>query len=402
MIASVHCFELKSPPPGLNQQERRPIDPALVEFETMAQDTQSNYNQKLRTVLDVTKAFRSIIHLDVLLDTIVQTAAETVGTEAGSILLMNEDEKLCFHSAYGTKASEVKPLVVTPGEGIAGWTAKTRRAALLNDVANDSRFDQRFDESTGFTTRSVLCVPLLIEHRVIGVLELINKLDKAPFDEQDLNILFNLADQAAISIEHVRLRDAQNNYSTHVIEILIGAMDTHVPVKVGHARRVARYASLVGRGLGLDEGELKTLYFGGLLHDIGLLKLDALGEWTRERIELHAVLGYELVKDIIFWKEMAPFILHHHERCDGRGYPEKLEGAAIPLGARIIGACDAFDIITSKFSYKSPLPYEMALREMEAHSGTQFDPDVVAAIKAQVQETDTVEKTPSSPPTKTN
>ncbi len=331
MIAPVHCFELKSPPPGLNQQKRRRIDPALVEFETMAQDTQSNYNQKLRMVLDVTKAFRSIIHLDVLLDTIVQTAAETVGTEAGSILLMNEDEKLCFHSAYGTKASEVKPLVVTLGEGIAGWTAKTRRAALVNDVANDSRFDQRFDESTGFTTRSVLCVPLLIEHRVIGVLELINKLDKAPFEEQDLNILFNLADQAAISIEHVRLRDAQNNYSTHVIEILIGAMDTHVPVKVGHARRVARYASLVGRG-----------------------------------------------------------------------YPEKLEGAAIPLGARIIGACDAFDIITSKFSYKSPLPYEMALREMEAHSGTQFDPDVVAAIKAQVQETDTVEKTPSSPPTKTN
>ena len=366
----------------------------------MAQDTQSDYNQRLRTVLDVTKAFRSIIHLDVLLDTIVRTAAETVGTEAGSILLMDEDQKLCFHSAYGTKASEVKPMVVTAGEGIAGWVAKTRRPALVNDVASDSRFDQRFDESTGFTTVSVLCVPLLIEHRVIGVLELINKRDGAPFEDQDLSILFNLADQAAISIDHVRLRDAQNNYSTHVIEILIGAMDTHVPMKAGHARRVARYANLVGRGMGLDEGELKSLYFGALLHDIGLLKLDAFGEWTRERIELHSAFGYELVKPIIFWKDMAPFILHHHERWDGRGYPERLEGAAIPLGARIIGACEAFDIITSEFSYKSPLPYEMALREMEAHSGTQFDPGVIAAIKSQVQEKDTVEKRPSPPPTK--
>jgi putative methionine-R-sulfoxide reductase with GAF domain len=366
----------------------------------MAQDTQSDYNQALRTVLDVTKAFRSIIHLDVLLDTIVQTAAGTVGAEAGSILLFDEDQKLRFHSAYGTKASEVKPLVVTPGEGIAGWTARTKRPALVNDVSSDTRFDSRFDESTGFQTRSVLCVPLLIEHRVIGVLELVNKRNQGVFDDQDLNILFNLADQAAISIDHVRLRDAQNNYFTHVIEILIGAMDTHVPVKTGHARRVARYANLVGRGLALAEDELKTLYFGALLHDIGLIKLDALGEWTRERIELHPGLGYELVKDIIFWKELAPFILHHHERWDGRGYPEKLEGAAIPLEARIIGACEAFDIITSEVSYKSPLPYDMAIREMEAHSGTQFDPEVVDTIKAQIKEKDTIEKKPSSPPAK--
>ena len=361
----------------------------------MSQDSSSDYAQKLRTVLDVTKAFRSIIHLDVLLDAIVRTAAETIGTEAGSILLFDEDQRLRFHSAYGAKASEVKPLTVSPGQGIAGWTAETRKPAVVNNVAEDSRFDSRFDESTGFATLSVLCVPLLIEHRVIGVLELVNKRNRAPFDEQDLNILFNLADQAAISIDHARLRDAQNNYFSHVIEILIGAMDTHVPVKLGHARRVARYANLVGRGMGLDEDELKTLYFGSLLHDIGLLKMDALGEWTRERIELHPVLGYELVKDIVIWNELAPFILHHHERWDGRGYPEKLARGAIPLGARIIGACEAFDIITSHRSYKTPLPFEMALREMDAHSGTQFDPDVVAAIKSRVQEKDTVEGTPS-------
>lgn len=359
----------------------------------MGQDSQSStYVQKLRTVLDVTKAFRSIIHLDVLLDTLVRTAAETVGAEAGSILLYDEEQNLSFRTAFGTKATELKPMRVQPGKGIAGWTAKTGRPAVVNDVRSDPRFDSRFDESTGFVTRSVLCVPLQFEDRVIGVLELVNKADGAPFDEQDLNILFNLADQAAISIEHVRLQDAQNNYFTHVIEILIGAMDTHVPVKVGHARRVARYANLVGRGLGLTEQELRNLYFAGLLHDIGLLKLDAFGEWTRERIELHSVFGYEMVKDIIFWKDLAPIILHHHERWDGRGYPGKLAAQDIPLGARIIGACEALDIITSESSYKSPLPFDMAIREMEAHSGTQFDPNIVAAIKAQIKEEDTVEK----------
>ncbi len=366
----------------------------------MSSDLQSDYVHKLKTVLDITKAFRSIIHLDVLLDTIVRTAAETVGSEAGSILLNDEDQRLRFRTAYGTKAREVKPLVVKSGEGIAGWTASTGRPAVVNDVRADPRFDPSFDEATGFETYSVLCVPLQFDDRVVGVLELINKRNREPFDEQDLNILFNLADQAAISIEHTRLQDAQNNYFTHVIELLIGAMDAHVPSKAGHARRVARYSNLLGRGLGLAEKELKTLYFAALLHDIGLLRLDAQGEWTRERIELHPALGYDMVKDIIFWKDLAPIILHHHERWDGRGYPDKLEGTATLLGARIIGATEAFDIITSKNSYKTPLPYDMAIREMEAKAGTQFDPNIVETIKAQITEDDIQEKKPSKPPSR--
>jgi HD-GYP domain-containing protein (c-di-GMP phosphodiesterase class II) len=105
-----------------------------------------------------------------------------------------------------------------------------------------------------------------------------------------------------------------------------------------------------------------------------------------------------MLKDIIFWKDLAPMILHHHERWDGRGYPERLEKDAIPVGARIIGACEAFDVITSKHSYKSPLPYEMALREMEAHAGTQFDPEIVGAMKSSIAEQDTIEKKPTPPP----
>jgi putative nucleotidyltransferase with HDIG domain len=360
----------------------------------------SEYIEKLTSVLEVTKAYRSIIHLDVLLRTIVETASATLGAEAGSILLYDDDGKLRFHTASGQAASAVKPMYVEAGQGIAGWTAQTGKPAVVNDVLSDPRFERRFDRATGFVTRSVLCVPLTFEGRVIGVLELLNKRNGGRFDEEDQSLLFNLADQAAISIEHVRLQDAQQNYFTHVSEILIGAMDTHVPIKAGHARRVARFARLVAEALGLPEGMQRDLYFAGLLHDIGLLKLDSMEEWTRERIELHPVLGYEMVKDIIFWKDLAPMIRHHHERWDGRGYPDKLEKDSIPLGARIIGACEAFDVITSKHSYKSPLPFDMAIREMEAHAATQFDPDVVSAMKTSIAEPDTVEKRASLPPVK--
>ncbi len=356
----------------------------------------AEYVKKLTAVLEVTKAYRGIIHLDILLSTIVETAAETVGAEASSILLYDDEGKLRFHSASGRAARAVKPMSLEPGQGVAGWTASIGEPAIVNDVAKDPRFEGGVDRESGFETRSILCVPLTFEGRVIGVLELLNKKDDGKFDEEDQTLLFSLADQAAISIEHVRLQDAQNNYFTHVREILIGAMDTHVPIKEGHARRVARYARLVATGLGLSEAEQRELYFAGLLHDIGLLKLDTNAEWTRERIELHPILGYEMIKDIIFWKQLAPVILHHHERWDGRGYPNKLEGKAIPLGARIVGVCEAFDVITSTSSYKSPLPYEMALREMEAHTGTQFDPKVIEALKASISEADTLEPRPAS------
>ena len=370
----------------------------------------AEYVKKLTTVLEVTKAYRGIIHLDVLLSTIVETAADTVGAEASSILLFDDEGKLRFHSASGRAARVVKPMSVEPGQGIAGWTAMNGEPAIVNDAATDPRFARGFDRESGFVTRSILCVPLTFEGRVIGVLELLNKKDDGKFDEEDQTLLFSLADQAAISIEHVRLQDAQNNYFTHlpeavgrrlivernVSEILIGVMDTHVPIKDGHARRVARYARLVATGLGLSNDEQHELYFAGLLHDIGLLKLDTNAEWTRERIELHPLLGYEMIKNIIFWKPLGPVILHHHERWDGRGYPNKLEGEAIPLGARIVGVCEAFDVITSTSSYKSPLPYEMALREMEAHTATQFDPRVIEALKASISEADTLEPRPVS------
>ena len=130
----------------------------------------------------------------------METAAATLGAEAGSILLYDDEGRLRFHTASGQAASAVKPMYVEAGQGIAGWVASTGRSALVNDVANDSRFERRFDRATGFVTRSILCVPLTFEKRVIGVLELLNK-KTGDFGAEDETLLGSLGDQAAISID---------------------------------------------------------------------------------------------------------------------------------------------------------------------------------------------------------
>ena len=179
----------------------------------------SEYIDKLKAVLEVTKAYRSIIHLDVLLSTIVETAAETVGAEAGSILLYDDEGKLRFHTASGRAAGAVKPMAVEPGQGIAGWTADTGEPAIVNDVESDPRFERRFDRETGFQTRSILCVPLTFEDKVIGVIELLNKKKNGEFDAEDQSLLFlsrrpgrhlhrpRSADRRAQQLLHSRERD---------------------------------------------------------------------------------------------------------------------------------------------------------------------------------------------------
>ena len=310
----------------------------------------AEYVKKLTTVLEVTKAYRGIIHLDVLLSTIVETAADTVGAEASSILLFDDEGKLRFHSASGRAARVVKPMSVEPGQGIAGWTAMNGEPAIVNDAATDPRFARGFDRESGFVTRSILCVPLTFEGRVIGVLELLNKKDDGKFDEEDQTLLFSLADQAAISIEHVRLQDAQNNYFTHlpeavgrrlivernVSETLIGVMDTHVPIKDGHARRVARYARLVATGLGLSNDEQHELYFAGLLHDIGKLVLwrqmqdeyievydaakengGSLHEFELDRLGFdHADAAFAIAESWALPESLADALFTHHPRAD--------------------------------------------------------------------------------------
>ncbi len=196
-------------------------------------------------------------------------------------------------------------------------------------------------------------------------------------DTMDLRSLMTLAAQASMATRRAELVDAQRNFFIHVTDLLVAALDTHMDLQSGHARRVAQLSNRMGRALGLEDSRLQRLHFAALLHDVGMLRIDPKRMEDKRIARQHPMIGHRMLAPIQLWEDVAPMVLHHHEWFDGGGYPDNLAGDAIPLESRIIGLAEAFDSMTSASSYKDPVDHEEAIRRIEAGSGTQFDPDVV-------------------------
>jgi HD-GYP domain-containing protein (c-di-GMP phosphodiesterase class II) len=171
------------------------------------------------------------------------------------------------------------------------------------------------------------------------------------------------------------------------LRALATALDTRDNETAGHAQRVTRLAVRLGQELGLSPAALLELERGAMLHDIGKIGVpDAIlrkpGPLTDEEWALmrrHAAFGAAMLDGIPFLSDAVPLVRHHHERWDGRGYPDGLAGEAIPLGARIFAVADAFDAMTSDRPYRRPMSLAQARAELARCAGSQFDPAVVAA-----------------------
>jgi HD-GYP domain-containing protein (c-di-GMP phosphodiesterase class II) len=161
--------------------------------------------------------------------------------------------------------------------------------------------------------------------------------------------------------------------------------DAHVEE---HVERVGDLSAAVAEALGLPERETRRIGLAGRLHDIGkaaipsaiLDKAGPLDEHEWQYMRQHTVIGERMVMASGTLAETAPLIRSSHERVDGNGYPDRLQGASIPLGSRIIAVCDAFDAMTSDRVYRRALGTRAALAELTNNAGSQFDPTVVEAL----------------------
>jgi HD-GYP domain-containing protein (c-di-GMP phosphodiesterase class II) len=345
--------------------------------------------EKLELIYKVSKKIGSVPRMTRLLEQIIEMTQKALGASAASILLFdNNVHELFFETASGPVEKVLRHVKVNTEFSIAGQVLHTGKPLIVNDVNKKQNFLRDIDEITGFVTKSLICVPLVTYKKTIGVLEVLNKLDGSDFDESDMHVVVPVATTAAMAIENTRLHQTILDAYKNTIVTLAGAIDAKDPYTRGHSQRVMELTLLAGSSLLLSAEEMETLEYAGVLHDIGKIVVDSQilnkpdsltpSEWNIMRE--HPAIGANLLKKIPFLEKASELVLHHHERYDGTGYPDRLKGEDIPMGARLIAVADAFDTITTSRSYRSALNIEYATRELKNSAGTQFCPVAVKAL----------------------
>jgi putative methionine-R-sulfoxide reductase with GAF domain len=335
----------------------------------------------LMELFDIARSLSSTLDVDTLLKRIGNAAEQLTNSEASSIMLLAPDKQyLLFRVATGEKGMAVKKMKVKVGEGIAGWVAKNQKTLVVNDVSKDERFATTFDKSSGFQTKSILCVPLMLGEEIIGVAEVLNKKDGNPFTSEDEKILESLGSLASVSISNARFAEDQKNFFIYMIEVIVQAIESRNPKLTGHTWRVAQTATAIARTMDMSGKEYKSIYYASLLHDIGYLattKGVSLAEGIyaikkHDPEKTHTLLGWEIIYKINILSGSAPVVRSHHENYDGSGFPDGLKGDKIPLGARILALAEYMDEL------KIDGFDDDKIREMvESNINKKFDPEVV-------------------------
>ncbi len=232
----------------------------------------------------------------------------------------------------------------------------------------------------------VLLQPLRARGKTVGFLALFQNGRPGEAESwEERQLAEAVAAQASLAVENASLyQDIERSYFS-TVQALAKAIEVKDPYTRGHSERVTTYALMIAEAMGLDERERQKLKYAATLHDIGkigiagrvLNKPGALTEEEYTHVKTHPILGDSIVEPVEFLQEPRPIILHHHERYDGRGYPDGLKGEDIPLCARILSVADAFEAMRSDRPYRKALPLEEARQELVRNAGTQFDPRVV-------------------------
>ena len=191
-----------------------------------------------------------------------------------------------------------------------------------------------------------------------------------------------------LEAENVHLKDVLKQ----TVQAFANLLEDKDPYTRGHSERVSRYARMIAEGMGLSDDEVDTIADAALVHDIGKLgirfedlnKAEPLTESEYEMFKSHTTRGRWMLEPIDFMHELIPGVYHHHERWDGKGYPLGLAGDETPLMARILAVADTYDAMTSHRAYRRALPHDVAVREIKAFAGTQFDPEVVDAFVREI------------------
>ncbi len=238
--------------------------------------------------------------------------------------------------------------------------------------------------------RAGMCAPLWDGRRVAGLVQVDCRGFPAhgAFRQADLETLAVFAHQGAMAIANARLHAGLRRSVEQAITGLVAALEAKDTYTAGHSAAVAELCVAACGAMGLSASMTRSIRRAALLHDLGKIAvpfdiLNKPGQLTPDefkQLKAHPETGARILAPFDFLREVVPIVLHHHERWDGKGYPRGLKGEEIPLGARVLAACDAWHSLVHDRAYRKAVPAEVAMAEMRRAAGTQFDPAVIEAL----------------------
>ncbi|WP_338431357.1 HD domain-containing phosphohydrolase [Synechococcus elongatus] len=303
-------------------------------------------------------------------------------------------EVLRSFASYGSLQSYVDNLQVTwddapTGQGPTGRAIKTGQSQLADWRSPQASLTPWQDLAQQHHITASIALPIKQGDRVLGALNIYST-EPNSFSPADQELLEQVAQLLAYGLTSRQTLAAQDRLLDQTIQAIVKMVELRDPYTQGHENQVARLAYTIAHQLQLPEDTARGIYVAGLLHDVGKLRAPAeilskpgrLDPIEYELIKLHSQASYDILRNIQFPWPVAEIALQHHERLDGSGYPQKLKGDQILLGARIIAVADVIDAMTSHRPYRPGLGLGAAIAEIEANRGQLYDPDVVDACLA--------------------
>src|SRR5262245_52157358 len=346
------------------------------------------------------RAGHHLVHIEKeedLLQSILNDAVSVLDAQRGAIVLAEGPDSRLKIRALVTGRSEPRAALAGRGDpgrfpfsqSLANRCIQRGESILCHRALEDPELALARSIAEG-TMASVLCVLLRTPRKTLGVVHLDRSPWQKPFTLEDLRIADGLAAHVSSGIECAQLLRKQRDLFLDTITILAQAVERRHGCTGGHSYRLSTYSILLAEHLRMSAEDIDLIRIGTPLHDIGkigiddsiLRKPDRLTPEEFEAMKLHTVKGDEIIKTIPDLRPVRPIVRSHHERWDGKGYPDGLAGGDIPLLARIVAVADTFDAMTSDRPYRKWMEPAVAFAEVEKQSGKQFDPRCAEAFLA--------------------
>jgi len=352
--------------------------------------------QQLSILMEFGKVINKTKSLDDVLESMAHFAKEILQADRCSIFVYNKEKD----ELWSKVAHEVHPIHFSTQRGVAGYAALSKETQIVVDAYNDYRFNPEIDKATGYLTHTILSVPLLDnQDQIIGVFQALNK-KVSIFTNVDAELLLLISNYAASAIENAILYDRLRDTQTKIINKLASAAEFKDQETSKHTKRVGLYSALLAEQYGLSRDEISKIELAAPMHDAGkigiadkiLLKQDKLTPEEFETMKTHTKLGHDLLFDEEneYLKAAALIALEHHEKWDGTGYPHGKKGEDISIFGRIVAIADVFDALISTRPYKVPWSFETAHQHLQQHSGTHFDPTLIALFDKNIDKIYTI------------